>query len=70
MDVKEAEESFEKLTLKNYAGENVSSLATDALKLIKIMSGSYAMEIPTGSNLLKRVSSTSLDYFNRTSSVT
>ena len=66
MDVKEAEESFEKLTLSSYAGENVSSVATDALKLIKIMNGSYAMGIRTGSDLLKKVSSTSSDYFNRT----
>ena len=51
MDVKEAENSFEKLNLSNYSGENVSALAIDALRLIKIMSGSYALDIRTGSNI-------------------
>ena len=66
MDVKEAENSFNELKLSDYSGENISALATDALKLIKIMSGSYALDVRIGSNLLKKVSSTSSDYFNRT----
>ena len=66
MDIKEAENSFNDLKLSDYPGENVSALATDALKLIKIMSGSYALDVCIGSNLLKKVSSILSDYFNRT----
>ena len=66
MDVRDAEDSFKALKLSDYAGENISALATDALKLIKVMNGSYAMNVHTGSDLLKKVSSTSSDYFNRT----
>ena len=54
MDVKEAENSFNELKLSDYSAENVSALATDALKLIKIMNGSYALDVCIGSNLLKR----------------
>ena len=66
MDVRDAEDSFKALKLSDYAGENISALATDALKLIKVINGSYAMNVGTGSDLLKKISSTSSDYFNCT----
>jgi hypothetical protein len=44
-----ATESFFALTLDNYPGENIAEFATEALRLIKIMQGGYALPINTGS---------------------
>ena len=66
MDVTDAEQSFNNLQLSDYPGENVSALATDALKYIKIMNGAYSLPLRTGSKLFKKVSKTSSEYFNRT----
>ena len=43
----------------------MSSLASAALKYLKIMNTDYAMNVKTGSKLLTKVSKTSSDYFNR-----
>jgi hypothetical protein len=44
-----ATESFYAFTLDNYRGENIAEFATEALRLIKIMQGGYALPINTGS---------------------
>jgi hypothetical protein len=58
-------ESFCALTLDNYPGESIAEFATEALRLIKIMQGGYALPINTGSQLLIKVSKTSYEEFNR-----
>ena len=65
LDVKGAQESYGKLRLVDYPGENVSTLASAALKYLKIMNTDYAMNVKTGGKLLTKVSKTSSDYFNR-----
>ena len=65
LDVEGAKESFEALTFSSYPGENVESFTTEALRLLKIMSGDYAMPLNTGSKLLKKVSETHATYFYR-----
>ena len=40
-------------------------MANEALRLIKIMQGGYALPVPTGSRFLKKVSATSSEEFNR-----
>ena len=65
MDVKGAEEDLEKLSLSSFPGENISAFATSVLKLIKIMDSAYALPLRTGSDILKKVSNTSSEYFNR-----
>ena len=63
--VEGAKGAFEALSLSSYPGENVEAFAIDALRLLKIMSGDYAMPLHTGSKLLKKVSETQSTYFNR-----
>ena len=58
MDVEGAKRAFEALSLSTYPGENVEALATEALRLLKIMNGDYAMPHNTRSKLLKKVAST------------
>ena len=65
MDIDGAIDEFRSLSLSDFPGENVSALATKALKLIKIMNRAYAMDVKTGSSLIKKVTNTSSDYFNR-----
>ena len=65
LDVKGAQESYDKLQLVDYPGENSSALASAALKYLKIMNTDYAMNIKTGNKLLTKVSKTSSGYFNR-----
>ena len=56
LDVKGAQELYDKLQLVDYLGENVSTLASAALKYLKITNTDYAMNIKTGSKLLTKVS--------------
>ena len=65
MDIEAAKESFRGLKLENFPGENVTDLATSALKCIKIMRGDYAIDVTVGSSLIKKVCGTSSEYFNR-----
>lgn len=64
-DIDGATESFILLTLDTYPGENVSDFATEALRLVKIMQGGYALPVNTSSRLLIKVSKTSCEEFNR-----
>jgi hypothetical protein len=48
-DIDGATESFYALTLDNYPGENIAEFAIEALRLIEIMQGGYALPINTGS---------------------
>jgi hypothetical protein len=64
-DIEGATKQFYALTLDVYPGENVSDFATEALRIIKIMQGGYALPINIGSRLLVKVSKTSSEEFNR-----
>jgi hypothetical protein len=64
-DVDGARIKLEAMTLDSYPGENITDFATDAQKLLKIMNGGYAMPIHTGSGILKRLTKTSSEFFNR-----
>ena len=56
---------FSNLKLETYPGENISDFTTEALRLIKIMAGGYALPVHTGSRLLMKVTKTSSEEFNR-----
>ena len=64
-DINGAATAFVALTLDTYPGENVSDFSTEALRLIKIMQGEYALPVNTGSRLLQKVTRTSCEEFNR-----
>ena len=64
-DVAGAQVAFDELSLDNYPGEDVTELATEALRLIHILSGSYSLPINLGSKLIKKVTNTSSEFFNR-----
>ena len=65
MDVNSASATYDKLTLKSYAGENVRVLATDALRHIKVIQTAYALPATVRSSLLrKEVAETSSTFFN------
>ena len=66
MDVKGAQDDLEALELSSFAGENVSAFAITALKLIKIMSSAYSLPLRTGSDISRKTTKTSSEYFNRT----
>ena len=59
-----AQTKYDKLTLDSYPGENVTELATEALRLIHILSGSYALPLDFGTKLIKKVTNTSSEFFN------
>lgn len=65
LDIDDAADKFASLSLSSYPGENVKSLATEALRLIKVMQGGYCLPLRLGSDLLRKVSSTSCEHFNR-----
>ena len=50
-----ATELYYALTLDNYPGKNISEFATEALRLIKIMQGGYALPVHIGSQLLQKI---------------
>ncbi|KAI2512823.1 hypothetical protein MHU86_1612 [Fragilaria crotonensis] len=64
-DIDGATTAFGALTLDSYPGENVSDFSTEALRLIKVMQGGYALPVNTGSRLLQKVTRTSCEEFNR-----
>ena len=49
-----AQVKYDELTLDSYPGENVTELATEALRLIHILSGSYALPLYLGTKLIKK----------------
>jgi hypothetical protein len=65
LDIDDAIDKFSNLHLNSFPGENVKGLATEALRLIKIMEGGYCLPLRLGSDLLKKVCSTSCEHFNR-----
>lgn len=65
LDIDDAIDKFAYLNLTSFPGENVKGLATEALRLIKIMEGGYCLPLRLGSDLLKKVYSTSCEHFNR-----
>ena len=40
---------FTELTLDHYSGENIADFAAEALQLVKIMQGGYALPVHIGS---------------------
>ena len=64
-DVAGAQAKFDILSLDTYPAEDVTELATEALRLIHILSGSYYLPINLGSKLIKKVTQTSSEFFNR-----
>ena len=66
LDIDGAEKIFKEMTLSDFQGENDSSLATSALKYIKVMEGGYTLPRNLSSFLIKKATVSSCDYFNRT----
>ena len=66
LDIDGAEKSFHEMTFSDFQGENVSSLATSALKYVKVMEGGYALPRNLSSSLTKKATASSCDCFNRT----
>ena len=64
-DIEAAETSFKNLQLSSYPGENISTLSTEALRLIKIMKTGYSLRVSLGSELLEKVTKTESEFFNR-----
>ena len=64
-DIAEAQRRFDTLSLDSYPGEDVTELATEALRLIHILPGSYTLPLTLVSTLVKKVTNTSSEFFNR-----
>ena len=64
-DIAGAQTKYDNLSLDMYPGEDVTELATEALRLINILSGSYSLPLNLGSKLIKKVTNTSSEFFNR-----
>lgn len=64
-DVAGAQARYNNLSLDSYPGEDMTELATEALRLIHILSGSNALPLTLGTTLIKKVTSTSSEFFNR-----
>ena len=64
-DIAGAQLRYDKLTLDSYPGEDITELATEALRLIHILAGSYALPLTLGTTLIKKVTKTSSEFFNR-----
>ncbi len=64
-DITGAQAKFDSLTLDNYPGEDITELATEALRLFNILAGSYSLPLNLGTKLIKKVTNTSSEFFNR-----
>ena len=64
-DIAGTQAKFDGLNLDAYPGEDITELATEALRLINILSGSYSLPLNLGSKLIKKVTNTSSEFFNR-----
>ena len=53
-DIAGAQERYGKLSLDNFPAEYITELATEALQLIHILAGSYALPLNLGSKLIKK----------------
>jgi len=49
-----AQKRFEELTLDSFLAEDITELTTEALRLIYILAGSYALPLTLGSTLIKK----------------
>jgi hypothetical protein len=65
VDIEGAKTAFAALDINAYKGQNVSEFITEAMRLIKIMAGDYALDTHLGSKLLTKLSATDQVYFNR-----
>ena len=63
-DIASAQQRYKDLSLDSFPAEDVTELATEALRLIHILAGSYALPLTLGSMLIKKVTSTSSEFFN------
>jgi hypothetical protein len=63
-DIEGAKKLLDALVLDNYPGEEVTSFASEAQCLIKVMQGAYALLVNTGSNLIGKLINTSSEFFN------
>ena len=65
-DVKKGtKKKLEALDLNAYPGENITDLADEAQRLLKIMQGAYALPVNTGSTLINKLTGTTTEFFNR-----
>ena len=64
-DIAGAQKRFDALTLDSFPAEDITELATEALRLIHILAGSYTLPLTLGSTLIEKAMSTSSKFFNR-----
>ena len=62
-------EKFRALTLSSFPGENIAAFSLAALKLLKVMNTSYAMDIKTGSKLLQKIQNTLKKYLQKSTKI-
>jgi hypothetical protein len=63
-DVEGAKKKLEALDLNSFPGKNVTDLAGEAQRLLKIMAGAYDVPVNIGSTLLMKLTHTSSEIFN------
>ena len=63
-DIAGAQKRYENLTLDSFPGEDITELATEALRLIHILAGLYDLPLTLDSMLIKKVTSTLSEFFN------
>ena len=66
LDIDGAENSFKDIILSDFQGENIYSLVTSTLKYVKFMERGYSLPQNPSSSLIKKETTPSCDYFNRT----
>ena len=64
-DIAGTQDRYNKLSLDDIPVEDVTKLATEALRLIHIMAGSYALPLNLDSTLIKKITITSSEFVNR-----
>jgi hypothetical protein len=65
VDIEGAKTAFAALDINAYEGQNISEFITEAMRLIKIMAGDYALDTQLGSKLVTKLCATDQVYFNR-----
>jgi hypothetical protein len=64
-DIEGAQEKFDELKLEDFQGEDVTACTAAAQKYIKILQSGYAPPFRTGSKVLKKLTVSSCEEFNR-----
>jgi hypothetical protein len=64
-DIEGSQENFDELKLEDFQGEDVTACTAVAQKYIKILQSGYAPPFRTGSKLLKNLTVSSCEEFNR-----